>query len=230
MTKKKSLAKRKKPTPHKGQFTKENPPPTVFQPGVSGNPSGTSKAREDRLFSRAIGEQAGYRAPDADAKAVGLGRGASNAQVAAGRVWQLARGGDIPAQRLILDSTEPKNGGVNIGIAIGADGQPVSTEGPHIHVHFIESDGEGYLSAEAINTYLKLGEPLPMQHVNPNGVKESPFPRLPSLASKRFSRAEIDASTMLQMYESSGSVVCSDDLDSEPEPPTIEDELLGPCG
>lgn len=174
MAKKNALAKRKKPTPHKGQFTKERLPPTVFQPGVSGNPSGTSKAREDRLFSRAVGEQAGYRAPDADAEAVGLGRGASNAQVAAGRAWQMARNGDIAAQRLVHEVVEGKGPSTAIGIAInGGDPRYALPPGfelpqgstladvinsPRMSLLFVESDGNGNISEKSLKEMADIGK------------------------------------------------------------------------
>lgn len=133
------------------QTRKRNPPRTAFKPGnehrftpgVSGNPTGKA-ANDLRLVSKSLREQLNTRAPDDVAKAVGAGRGASWAQCVSASLLRSAVAGDSQAARLIIETIEGKAPqSLSLG---GLDGEPLfpsTATGPMIHVHFVESDGDG---------------------------------------------------------------------------------------
>ena len=133
------------------QRRKRNPPSTAFKPGnehrftpgVSGNPSGKA-ANDLRLVSKSLREQLNTRAPDDVAKAVGAGKGASWAMCVSASLLRSAVAGDAQAARLIIETVEGKAPqSLSLG---GVDGEPLfgtPTDRPFIHVHFIESDGDG---------------------------------------------------------------------------------------
>lgn len=75
-----------------------------FAPGVSGNPSGRSKASEQHLISRALHEQLGYRAPNNIAERFNLPKGSSWAQCVSMALIFAAVRGDISAAKEIRDA------------------------------------------------------------------------------------------------------------------------------
>jgi hypothetical protein len=212
MPKKKTpaLAPRKK-NPPRTAYTKENPSPHAFKPGQSGNPSGKSK-NMNTLLSHGLRGDLADRASNEECTKAGLPAGCSNSQVIRARLMIIAKKGD-PAQTLaaireIRELTELKGGtSVNVGIAIGANGEPVSTEGPRLRVFFIESDGNGGISPE---TQAKI---TALEALKDAGVEEVP-PHL-ALEVPYNSKTGID-------YGADSAIVEDDDG------PVIEGELLGP--
>jgi hypothetical protein len=152
MPKKKTpaLAKRKK-NPPKTAYTKENPSPFAFQPGVSGNPTGKSKV-ENYQISKGLKVRLNTRAPAAVCTALGLPITSSWRQVQEQRLLLAGASGEIAAIRLMHEMIEPKGGtSINVGVAIGANGEPVSTAGPdRIGLVFVSSDGNGNISEKSL--------------------------------------------------------------------------------
>ena len=144
-----ALVATRKKNPPRTAFKKDNP--HRFKPGASGNPSGKS-ANDLKLVTRSLREQLNVRAPDAVAKGVGAGRGASWAQCIACALLRGAVAGDTQASRLLIEMTEGKAPtALTIG---GMDGEPLfgalNADRPTLHVHFAESDGDGRLPADYI--------------------------------------------------------------------------------
>lgn len=119
--------------------------PFAFQPGNSGNPSGRSQL-SDHLLSKGLKVDLAARAPGVVCTAMKMPITSSWSQVLRQRLLLEAAAGDVAAIREIGQLTEPKGAGVNIGIAFGSDGEPLSTEGPKMRVFFLESDGNGGMS------------------------------------------------------------------------------------
>ena len=143
------ISPRKKVVP-RSAFKKGERTPHQFKPGVSGNPTGRAK-NDLKLVTKSLREQLSTRAPNDVAKSLGLPVGASWAQCTAAALLRGAVSGDTQASRLLIEMTEgraPQS--LSLG---GMDGEPLfgnPTDRPFIHVHFVESDGDGRLPADYI--------------------------------------------------------------------------------
>lgn len=131
--------KPRKPNPSKTKFSRENPSPTQFVPGQSGNPGG--KPRTDRLLSKALNVALGDKAPREACDLVQIPFGASWAMVLARRILRLAMTQDwgIAAMREIREATEGSRGRLDVFGGHGGDEEapPVMT------LAFIDANGEG---------------------------------------------------------------------------------------
>jgi hypothetical protein len=116
-TKKKPRKKVISPT----AFSKENPSPIAFKPGVSGNPSGRTKD-EHRLLSRSIRAQLSARAPDEVCLHFKLPRRSSCSQCLAAALVKMALRGDINALREIREAPEGPKSAFQFGAPDGGYG------------------------------------------------------------------------------------------------------------
>jgi hypothetical protein len=197
MPKKKTpaLAPRKK-NPPRTAYSKENPSPHAFKPGQSGNPSGKSK-NMNTLLSHGLRSDLADRASNEECTKAGLPAGCSNSQVIRARLMIIAKKGD-PAQTLaaireIRELTEYKGGtSVNVGIAFGANGEPVPTERPRLRVFFLASDGAGSISPEtqAKITALEALKDAGVEEVPPHLAIEAPYSSVNGLDYSRVEPAD----------------------------------------
>jgi hypothetical protein len=86
-------------------YSKDNPSPAAFKPGVSGNPSGRPKD-ENRLLSRSIRVHLSARASDEVCLHFKLPKRSSSSQCLAAALVKMALRGDINAFREIREATE----------------------------------------------------------------------------------------------------------------------------
>lgn len=118
-------------------FKKGGPNPHAFKPGVSPCPGGKPKSEEQRLLSRTLRIQLGWRAPDKIAKALGLPRGSSWSMVLSQSLLRRATAGDLQAAQLIVTTTEGTRSRIEVSEESG------NTLTRECTVLFMESDGNG---------------------------------------------------------------------------------------
>jgi hypothetical protein len=125
---------RRKRNPPRTAYSKTNPSPHAFPPGVSGNPSGKRKIDSTRLLSKALRVHLNARCPDEVASACGCEKYSSWAQVLGMSLSLRATlKGDLGCASLIASLVEEK-GEAELENAL---------VGPSFEIRFVESDGNG---------------------------------------------------------------------------------------
>lgn len=128
----------RKRNPPKTAYSKENPSPHAFQPGVSPNPGGRAGSKP-RLLSRALKARLDCRAPDAVAASLKVPRGSSWATVLAQALVVQAIKGDVSASRMIAEYSEgPPAQKLAFGFGDGEEGG--GHGGPALQIVFVSPE------------------------------------------------------------------------------------------